>query len=84
MSQMMAGVELMMLGMGIVFVFLIILIFVLRGMSALAARLSVPEHGPEAAAAPSPVAVTDVGAAEPSVVAAISAAITRYRATHRH
>lgn len=76
---MMAGVELMLLGMGIVFVFLTILIFTLRGMCALAAWLDTPQESP----APSVITVTDAGSVDPAIVAAISAAIKRYRTAHR-
>ena len=69
------GVELMVLGMGIVFGFLSILVFTLRGMSVLAARLS----GSEAIESPPqmPVNVSD----HRQVVAAITAAVARYRAS---
>ncbi len=71
------GVELMLLGMGIVFGFLSILVFTLRGMSRLADRLHTePVPGP---AAPEPISVAD----NRPLVAVISAAIARYRATHR-
>ncbi|VAX09768.1 hypothetical protein MNBD_GAMMA26-1201 [hydrothermal vent metagenome] len=67
---MMAGVQLMLLGMGIVFTFLMILVATMTGMSRLAQALSgdqltvVPEEADEA------------------LVAVISAAIRRYRDTH--
>lgn len=78
-ESMMAGVELMLLGMSIVFVFLTILIFTLRGMCALAAWLDTPQEAP----APSAITVTDAGATDPAIVAAISTAIARYRAANR-
>lgn len=75
-----SGAELMLLGMGIVFIFLTILVFSLKGMCTLANWLEDEEEQPEAAPA---MSVTDAGAAEPAVVAAISAAISRFRAAHR-
>ncbi len=70
------GVELMLLGMGIVFGFLTLLVFTLRGMSLLADRLDTGEAaGPAAAAA---IDVTD----DPRLVAVISAAVARHRADH--
>lgn len=70
------GVELMLLGMGIVFGFLGILVFTLRGMSALADRLDggqIPEP-----ATPPPIDVSD----NRQLVAVITAAVARSRA-HR-
>ncbi len=66
------GVNLMALGMGIVFTFLAILVVALNGMSRLAASLS----GPEA-----PKATLSGGAVteDTELIAVISAAINRYR-----
>lgn len=69
------GVELMLLGMGIVFGFLTVLVFTLRGMSRLAARL---DDTPALVEAPAPLNVSD----NRQLIAVISAAIARYRATH--
>ena len=71
-----AGLELMLIGMSIVFVFLTILIGTMRVMSALAARLDAAQP---AQIAPAEITVTDDGAADASVVAAITAAVARYR-----
>lgn len=79
-NLMVSGLELMVLGMGIVFIFLIILIFTLRGMCALAAWLDTPG---ETAPASAPVHVTDAGAADPTIIAVIGAAVARYRTTHQ-
>jgi oxaloacetate decarboxylase gamma subunit len=65
----------MLLGMGIVFGFLTVLVFTLRGMSMLADRLYKPE--PVDADTAAPVNVAD----NRHLIAVISAAVTRYRAT---
>ena len=70
------GVELMLLGMGIVFSFLAILVFTLRGMSWLADQLdAAPVSQPSTAAAP--IDVSD----SRELVAVIAAAVARYRAS---
>jgi len=69
------GVELMLLGMGIVFGFLTILVFTLRGMSLLADRLDSSEAVQPAVAA-APIDVSD----NRQLVAVISTAVARYRA----
>jgi oxaloacetate decarboxylase gamma subunit len=68
------GLELMLLGMGIVFTFLTILVFTMRGMSLLAARL---DNTPEPEAAQHPIDVSD----NRRLVAVVSAAIAHYRAS---
>jgi len=75
---MLAGVELMLLGMGIVFGFLILLVFVLKGMSRLSVLID-GEHDVQlpAVAVSSPVTDTDQ-----VPVPIIAAAVARYRATH--
>ena len=70
----MQGVELMLLGMGIVFGFLTLLVFTLRGMSLLADRLDTSE--PEVQPAPVPINVAE----NRELVAVISVAVARYRA----
>ena len=67
------GFELMLLGMGIVFGFLIVLVFTLRGMSHLAIRLG--GSTPEAADLPTPIDVAD----NRHLIAVITAAIARHR-----
>jgi len=64
------GVNLMALGMGIVFTFLAILVVALNGMSRLAASLSGPEE---------PKTAADTGVEDAELIAVISAAINRYR-----
>lgn len=73
----MTGVQLMLLGMGSVFGFLVLLVFVLKGMSWGAGRFHTPE--PPASAAPG-MQPTPV---DTTVIAAISAAVARYRASHK-
>ena len=74
---MMTGVELMFMGMGIVFSFLILLVFILKVMSWLAARFLTPEPPAPISAAAQPVPADD------TLVAVISAAVARYRTTRR-
>jgi oxaloacetate decarboxylase gamma subunit len=71
----MQGVELMLLGMGIVFGFLTILVFTLRGMSLVAGRLGDAEVFE--AGGPGPIDVSD----RRKLIAVISAAVSRYRAS---
>lgn len=72
------GVELMLFGMGIVFSFLILLVFAIRLMSAVVARFA-PEPTPQPVAAPAlPSAPVD-----PDTLAAIQAAIRQHRAKRR-
>lgn len=73
-EQMLAGVNLMALGMGIVFSFLIVLVFALKAMSMLARLLQGPEKG-HAVQAGAPVSPTPDG----ELLAVISAAISRFR-----
>ena len=70
------GVELMLLGMGIVFGFLTLLVFTLRGMSLFADWLDAGQVGQEAATTPAPADVSD----DRELIAVISAAVARYRA----
>lgn len=72
------GVELMLFGMGIVFIFLILLVFAIRLMSRLVARFA-PEPAPLAVASPAPTSVP----ADPDTLAAIQAAIRQHRAKRR-
>lgn len=71
-----SGVELMLTGMGIVFLFLAMLVVASNGMSALVRRLF-----PEPPAATVSVPVT--AGIDKSTIAAISAAVHQYRNTHK-
>lgn len=74
-EQMTSGIELMFVGMGIVFLFLTMLVVAINLMSALVQR-----YFPEIAVSkPVPGITTDV---EKNVVAAITAAVHQFRKTH--
>lgn len=72
---MVAGVELMMIGMGIVFLFLAMLIFAVNLMTRVVSRYF--SELPAAVLANTAVTTND------STVAAITAAVTRYRQDHK-
>jgi oxaloacetate decarboxylase gamma subunit len=74
-TALMVGLELMILGMGMVFVFLTVLIMALRVMSAIAARF--PDPAPECSAPAASGAITPTSNVK--LVAVIGAAIARYR-----
>lgn len=74
---MMSGIELMVVGMGIVFLFLAMLVLAMNLMSALVQRYF--PDAPPAANPMRPVASTGTDA---SVIAAISAAVHQYRSRH--
>ncbi|MFA6052725.1 MAG: OadG family protein [Methylobacter sp.] len=76
-EQMSRGIELMLVGMGIVFLFLIMLVVAINLMSALVQRYF--PDGPATAAAAS----VNAGGIDKSVVAAITAAVHHYRARHK-
>ncbi len=76
---MLAGVEVMLLGMGIVFGFLILLVFVLKGMSQLAMLIGGEE---DESKLPVRQAVVPSTASGDVPVPVIAAAIARYRASH--
>lgn len=75
----MNGFELMLLGMGIVFTFLIILVVALNLMSRIAFYFDTAEEAPSTATgSQQPVAKPE----NTALIAVISAAISRYRSTH--
>lgn len=77
-ASLLEGLRLMLIGMGLVFLFLLLLVGVLRAMSWLAARVY-PEETSLAPAVPAP----ERGAEERARLAAvISAAVARYRRDH--
>ena len=67
------GVQLMLAGMGVVFVLLTLLVLAVKGMSRLALAVGPPAAAPEAPAA------TGVEGSGTELVAVISAAVTAYR-----
>lgn len=79
-DQMLAGVELMALGMGIVFSFLILLVFILRLMSSIAAKIAPDEkEHPQQVMGSAAIAAED----DTELVAVISAAVNRFRSSRR-
>jgi oxaloacetate decarboxylase (Na+ extruding) subunit gamma len=81
-DMLMSGVKLMFVGMGIVFIFLLVLVFAMKGMSWLAMILSERQDSTEALTYPSAGAVQGQAGARGDLIAVISAAVSRYRATH--
>lgn len=73
---MISGVELMVVGMGIVFLFLAMLVLAMKLMSALVQRYF-PDLPP-----PNPVRAAVNTGIDASVIAAISAAVHQYRSRH--
>ena len=73
---MMEGLQLLAFGMGIVFGFLVILVFAMKAMSWLALTLG---GQPGAFSAPAPDTPASSAEADSELVAVISAAIVRYR-----
>jgi len=73
------GVELMLFGMGLVFLFLILLIFCIRMMSSILERLA-PEEAHAAPVVASPVQPGSVQAVDADTLQAIQIAIKQHRA----
>jgi oxaloacetate decarboxylase gamma subunit len=80
-NLLMEGVNLMLLGMGIVFVFLTLLVVAMGLMSRIAARLGGAEEVAEASA--TGAAATTSGADNGELIAVMSAAISRFRSRNR-
>jgi oxaloacetate decarboxylase gamma subunit len=72
-----SGIELMLVGMGIVFLFLIMLVGAINGMTALVLRFF-PEVTPTTISVPAAVIGTDK-----NTIAAITAALHAYRSKHK-
>jgi sodium pump decarboxylase gamma subunit len=75
-----AGLNVTAIGLGVVFVLLTALVFIIRGMSALALAIAGPVDAPQQAAAGSG-APTETEDRE--IVGVISAAVTMHRQRHR-
>lgn len=78
-DMLMNGVELMLVGMGIVFLFLAMLVVAVNTMSSIVSRF-IPETATLKASA---TQSTENNKIDSNVVAAISAAIYKYRAQHK-
>ncbi len=81
-DMMMSGVSLMVVGMGIVFIFLLVLVFAMKGMSQLAIILGERQGSAEPSSFPTAGAVQGQTNLRGDLVAVISAAVSRYRASH--
>lgn len=82
-DMLMSGVSLMFTGMGIVFIFLLVLVFAMKGMSQLAMFLSERQGSTETLTYPSAGAMQGQANVRGDLIAVISAAVSRYRTTHR-
>jgi oxaloacetate decarboxylase gamma subunit len=81
-DMLMSGVKLMAVGMGIVFVFLLVLVFAMKGMSRLAMLLSERQGSAETLTYPTAGTAQGEANVRGDLIAVITAAITHYRATN--
>ena len=81
-DMLMSGLSLMVVGMGIVFIFLLTLVFAMKGMSLIALIISERQGSTETLTYPSAGAAQEQGNVRGDLIAVISAAVSRYRATH--
>ena len=81
-DQMLAGASLMVIGMGVVFAFLVLLVFALKAMSLLAGLIGEVDGEP-AGRAPATAAHTGAEGDQAELVAVITAAIDRFRNSRR-
>ncbi|MCU7917350.1 MAG: OadG family protein [Candidatus Thiodiazotropha sp. (ex Dulcina madagascariensis)] len=77
-----SGVNLMAIGMGIVFTFLLVLVFTMKGMSKLALLVTQRQGGVEALSSQPSVGGREQVGIRGDLIAVITAAINRYRMTH--
>jgi oxaloacetate decarboxylase (Na+ extruding) subunit gamma len=81
-DMLMSGVSLMVVGMGIVFIFLLVLVFAMKGMSRLAMLMGERFGDAEGLSyQPASTGQPAVGV-RGDIIAVISAAVSRYRTTH--
>jgi oxaloacetate decarboxylase (Na+ extruding) subunit gamma len=81
-DMLMSGVSLMLIGMGIVYTFLLVLVFVMKGMSKLALLLQ-PQESEEALSYQPAATAQGQDGMRGDLIAVIGAAVSRYRASHR-
>ncbi len=81
-SIMTQAAELMIVGMGFVFVFLTVLVFATKGMSKVAVKLA-PPVPPKPAPARAAASPTQPGMDDATLMAVISAAVNKYRSEHK-
>jgi oxaloacetate decarboxylase gamma subunit len=79
----MSGINLMVIGMGIVFAFLMVLVFTMKGMSMFAMFVNERHGAPENVSSRPLTKGHGQEGMRGDLVAAITAAINSYRATHR-
>jgi oxaloacetate decarboxylase gamma subunit len=79
----MSGVNLMLIGMGIVFTFLLLLVFAMKGMSTFAMHLNERYGVAEQTSSQPVIKGHGQDGTRGDLVAVISAAISSYRASHR-
>ena len=77
-----SGVNLMAIGMGIVFTFLLVLVFAMKGMSKLALIVTERHGAAEALSSQTSTAGQGQAVMRGDLVAVISAAINQYRSMH--
>ncbi len=80
-NLLMEGVNLMLLGMGIVFTFLAVLVVAMTQMSRLALRIGGTEENATASAGK--ISATGSGKENGELIAVMTAAISRYRSRHK-
>lgn len=81
-SIMTQALELLVIGMGFVFVFLTVLVYATKGMSALVVKYA-PPPPPRTAPAKVPASPKNTGMDDATLKAVISAAVNKYRSEHK-
>jgi len=75
-----AGLNVTAIGMGVVFVLLTLMVFIIRAMSALALKIAGPPAAPQTTAGAAPTSQTPQ---EQELVGVISAAVSMHRKRHQ-